>query len=568
MVTNNSEGDIRSEVKAIAVRQGISEERAFAAWYAINIYGIDEDSAIEAASYDGGEDQGIDFLLTDLTNERIIVLQAHFPAKPENVSPKKKWDCIFSSITAIEQPKIFKDVGKLELYDAANEAKDKFNEFEVVCGLISFGNKSSQIQRSKEAADNNIRYSNISFIYDSFESIVQRYEAIKEGESGVSEDTIEFYEGKYFIDKGGYGVAYVGSVKAPELHRLYNKYSDELFARNIRLFLGSRKGGINQRIIETAKETPGQFWALNNGITIVASSVTEIEKGKFKITRFSIVNGCQTTVCIAKAGAPDEAKVLVRIVEANERVLGDIVRYNNTQNAIKIWTVRAADQIQEKIRKEINKHGVIYAPKPNEKRSFEATEIIPLDKIAQYLAAGNTETLISAVKEKSELFDRYYQILFPTSISPDTVYLYWQIGKWAEEERGIRIQELKEQEDADKMLTNFLGVAGVYWTILTTIKFMTDLNKKVAEIKIDDIKTTELQSSIKKYVAKGLDTYLDIAIDTYEPTEYGSVRSALRSPKFLTKFNQKLSNKVAREKTNRKLPNIDGTLTTIRNKNK
>ena len=60
-----------------------------------------------------------------------------------------------------------------------------------------------------------------------------------------------------------------------ELIRLHKSYKTELFAGNVRLFIGSRKGSINEQIIKTAKNQPGLFWALNNGISIVAIAVEE-----------------------------------------------------------------------------------------------------------------------------------------------------------------------------------------------------------------------------------------------------------------------------------------------------
>lgn len=73
-----------------------------------------------------------------------------------------------------------------------------------------------------------------------------------------------------FEDVGDYGRSLVSSVNAAELGRLYAVHKRQLFEGNVRFFIGARKGGINERMIETAKVLPGIFWALNNRITIVA----------------------------------------------------------------------------------------------------------------------------------------------------------------------------------------------------------------------------------------------------------------------------------------------------------
>jgi hypothetical protein len=148
---------------------------------------------------------------------------------------------------------------------------------------------------------------------------------------------------------------------------LHKKYNDQLFAGNIRLFLGARKGGINEQMINTAKEDPGSFWAHNNGITIVADTVAPsgVSDGNsyFTVKRFSIVNGCQTTSSLVQAKADTKAKVLARVIAAKASVRTDIVRYNNSQNAVRIWSVRSADNVQKVLREKFEQIGVSYAPK-------------------------------------------------------------------------------------------------------------------------------------------------------------------------------------------------------------
>ena len=71
MTTSPTLKRIRDSVRELARRGGITEERAFAAWYAICFHDVDEDVALEAASLDGDEDHGVDFLHIDRTNERV-----------------------------------------------------------------------------------------------------------------------------------------------------------------------------------------------------------------------------------------------------------------------------------------------------------------------------------------------------------------------------------------------------------------------------------------------------------------------------------------------------------------
>jgi hypothetical protein len=54
-----------------------------------------------------------------------------------------------------------------------------------------------------------------------------------------------------FEEKGSFGTALVTTLSGDQLMRLYRDHGDRLFERNIRLFLGARKGGVNAGIRDT-----------------------------------------------------------------------------------------------------------------------------------------------------------------------------------------------------------------------------------------------------------------------------------------------------------------------------
>ena len=63
--------DIFSSIDELADRGQIPRSRAFAAWFAISFFNLDEDEALEAAAADGGNDQGIDLAFADDTLGRV-----------------------------------------------------------------------------------------------------------------------------------------------------------------------------------------------------------------------------------------------------------------------------------------------------------------------------------------------------------------------------------------------------------------------------------------------------------------------------------------------------------------
>lgn len=136
--------------------------------------------------------------------------------------------------------------------------------------------------------------------------------------------------------------AYVATVLARSFIDSVLKNSDgtvrkKLFEENVRDFLGV-DSEVNTEIAETLQEEgrKSRFGLMNNGITIVASSVRPAGQEIF-IRDFQIVNGCQTSnVLIAlDAQVNPEVSLMVKLIEADEpTVIDDIVRATNRQSKV------------------------------------------------------------------------------------------------------------------------------------------------------------------------------------------------------------------------------------------
>lgn len=552
MATSKDLDDILDSIDELAKRGRITRNRAFAAWFAINFFSIDEDEALEAAAADGGNDQGIDLAFVDDTSEQIIILQAHCPENLDKRTRKEKWDAVVSSAPFVKNPEALTKAGRPDLAEYLSAIREDHPEYTVELGLISLGLKSQQIVDSVTAHQDS--GDSWDYFYYAQEDLVAKYRALVASESGIPEDTLTFSSG-HFEDSGDYGRAWVGSVNAQELQRLHKKYNDELFAGNIRLFLGARKGGINEQIIKTAKDSAGSFWALNNGVTFVADNVSEVKDGKpfstLNLKRFSIVNGCQTTSSLVQAKASPDAKVLVRVIAAKSSVRSDIVRYNNSQNAVKIWSVRSADLIQKTLRKEFGDAGINYAPKLAGARKKKDVDIIELDRVTQYIASSHQEYLILAIANKGELFDQPYQQLFHKGIRAPEVYLAWLVGSLAETERQALLEGLEGDVNS-----GLLSVTSTYWISFCAHKMLKKFSKLDSpHLTLKVMKTTEFQSALTKYVSKAAALFYDAAVDAYDRDFYGSFKSTLRSSKFLQKIDSKLNLRVTQLRP-RSLPDL------------
>jgi len=530
--------DILGSIDELAQRGQITRSRAFAAWFAINFFSLDEDEALEAAAADGGNDQGIDLAFVDDTSEEIVIIQAHCPENTDKKPTKDKWNAVVSAVPFITNPESLAKSGRPDLAETLTAMKQAHPDYTIELGLISLGLKSQEIVDSVTAHQN--ADPQWDYFYIAQEDLVAKYRALVSSESGIPEDSLSF-SGGHIEDHGDYGRAWVGSVTAKELQRLHGKYNDELFAGNIRLFLGARKGGINEQIIKTAKEEPGSFWALNNGVTIVADTVEPIESedgnAAFKLKRFSIVNGCQTTSSLVQAKATSKAKVLARVIAAKSSVRTDIVRYNNSQNAVRIWSVRSADPIQQQLRAEFKHDGITYAPKLAGARKKKDTNIIELDRIAQYLASSHQEYLIQAIANKGELFDQPYQQLFHKGIQAPEVYLAWLVGSLADSERQKLLEGLSGDSNA-----GLLSVTSTYWISFCAHKLIRKFTKLDSpHLTLSLMRSDEFSGALIKYISKATALFYDAAVDAYDREMYGSFKSTLRSSKFLQKIDSKLN---------------------------
>jgi hypothetical protein len=136
--------------------------------------------------------------------------------------------------------------------------------------------------------------------------------------------------------------AYVATVLARNFIDTVLKNPDgtlrkKLFEENVRDFLGV-DADVNSEIATTLEDSQkkSRFGLMNNGITIVASSV-RVAGQEIYIRDFQIVNGCQTSNVLSSLDSSVDSSVslMVKLIEAdNPSVIDDIVRATNRQSKV------------------------------------------------------------------------------------------------------------------------------------------------------------------------------------------------------------------------------------------
>jgi hypothetical protein len=175
----------------------------------------------------------------------------------------------------------------------------------------------------------------------------------------------------------------VGFANVNQLIRLVDRYSNnELFEKNVRLFLGTGKE-VNRRIIETITGNQSAWFGfMNNGVSITADALEvdlppSKQKVKVRLKGMQIINGCQTVNALYHAKyAPElrdrfqgNSNVLVRIHQIapeNKAFLDALIIATNSQNAIRPEDLLSNDSIQKTLQQIYHDYGIGYERKEGE----------------------------------------------------------------------------------------------------------------------------------------------------------------------------------------------------------
>ncbi|MDB0553801.1 AIPR family protein, partial [Ralstonia solanacearum] len=141
----------------------------------------------------------------------------------------------------------------------------------------------------------------------------------------------------------------------------------------------------------------------------------------------SIINGAQTTGSLGSVDTTKndlkDVKALCRVIQsADTETIGDIVKYNNTQNEITTWDQYSNDSEQNRIAGEFTEIGHNYV----RKRGFRVQgDQIGIEEVAQPLLAFHGRPQ-DAGRGKNQIFDRkpLYQNAFEGKKARHILFVY------------------------------------------------------------------------------------------------------------------------------------------------
>lgn len=536
----------------------LSEGKAFGMWLVTEYLGLDENEAFEAVSIDGSNDKDIDLLFVDDEAERVLIGQLKFNSKGRYKATKHELLGLLHTTDWLRDIEGIKREGRKELESAAKDYNQAIlNGYSVEYVYAFCGPDQKDVSDTARQFNNseagNIPSRNCKIM--ALETLRTIHDESINQSTRVASCVISL--SNYFEESGAYGDAIVTTLEGEQLRELYEKFGDRLFDRNVRLFLGARKGGVNAGIQETLDSTSERknFWAYNNGLTFICDDYSEPKCGQITLSNFSIVNGCQTTVTLAHASseALKDVRVAVRFIRASERVIDSIITFNNSQNPIRLWDLNSQDKLQKKLKKDLAtmpqpffyalRKGEIQKLTNAERSKFRRegkVQQIPHDINAQFLAAFHGLPAIG-YKDKGKVFSIHRDEVFPPQIRREEVVLVWQAGKVAKELVKKELGEAIANEDENRVeilkrgaAFFILAIAGV---LLHERNGQTFLNKLKPEVAAS--KTTVRR--LENYMTISLEWYVDIMMELIASGE--DVASIVRSQSGWQKIKPKVTSR-------------------------
>lgn len=234
-----------------------------------------------------------------------------------------------------------------------------------------------------------------------------------------------------------------GLGKLSDLVELYERKGNQLFDKNVRLFLYGKKneskgpaGKIKETLdlINSGKYSAEKFAFLHNGVTIYTTKINHRKEDKvIDITNPSILNGCQTIKSsfffFQEANSkgklnPETWKnipISIRIVATtNSDLWREVAEANNRQNSMKASALRANDEIQIKLENDFKDMKIFYE---RQEEAFEnisrsdydqieelfpnsVREPISIESIAQTIVCASDLNL-SYASRQNEIFESH-----------------------------------------------------------------------------------------------------------------------------------------------------------------
>jgi len=367
---------------------------------------LDEDN-IERAIFDlDFNDESIDaFIVFDESKETHIFQFKSARSERQIRACKKEWlDYLFNVPIKLTNDTYIDNHKNDRIKDIAADyiiAKEK--GYKIIFNFVHIGYIADEDLLLSYSSDENIIFN-----YFGIDEIVDMYEEYLSKTELTDPPSFEInltYNNKPDIieQKLGAHRTFISLITGDEVIRLREEHKYRLFDKNVRFNLGMNK--VNSKIVDSATNSKEEFYFYNNGLTITCTKFKP-RSNAVKVDFPQIINGAQTVDSIyqaykirfnklkrmhrnieeAKSQALEEfgrLKVLFRLIqkdEINPDFELNVIKSNNTQNAVQIRDFYSNNPEQIELQKFLSKHGYFYEIKRGERNYIKKETHLTLNK--------------------------------------------------------------------------------------------------------------------------------------------------------------------------------------------
>lgn len=321
-------------------------------------------------------------------------------------------------------------------------------------------------------------------------------------------DTLQL-SGKAIVEDMEFSRVLLGRISVTEIATLIDRHGERLLERNIRRYLGLQGNRVNEGIRHTlTSDEKNNFYFYNNGVTLICDSFSynALQDGDYKVRveNLQIINGGQTCMTIFKTlREPDlihqnaQAFVLLRLYQLpreNEGLVQRITYATNSQNPVDLKDLRANDERQKILEKDIEQLGFNYRPK----RSNTPT------RSADITSGVAAEAVLSVWRRKPhqakffsrEHFGKLYDTIFTDQLNGAQIVIAVQLYRIAENRR-------KRPESTDP---DFVRYASCFIAMQMGQKLLADM-----EVQMKDISHQNFQSA-QMLIDQNGDSYFNASL--------------------------------------------------------
>jgi len=386
--------EVRQSVREFRERNafGGSDEHCFAPWFLTQAHSVSETRAIEQSS-DGNYDFGIDAFNLDeeASPPSLVLVQAKLTESTALIAKgfsdlEKALPELAASLGSNPSEPSIQNKVLVNLRAALNRlspGKKKSLRIEFVVIHLSVedrvvrGNKFRAARDALREAQQDQVHGNV--------CIIREIGAGDLGDPGdvvpPPENTLLPLNGVHEFKADGSARMFVGVGRLSDLVALYKSRRDQLFSKNVRYYLASKKNtekGPAGRMRETLKRicgsqpsiSPEMFAFYHNGVTLFSRRAQLADQG-INLVEPYVLNGCQTIKNAffyrhdSRSKINDERwsriSISIRVIEtSDDELVRTVTVNNNRQNSMSPAALRSNDPVQIRLETRFQERKIVY----------------------------------------------------------------------------------------------------------------------------------------------------------------------------------------------------------------